>query len=35
MVDREKILRYYRASGEGELAARLLDLAEASLKNNK
>lgn len=35
MVDREKILRYYRASGDGELAARLLDLAEASLKNNK
>lgn len=33
--DREKILRYYQAGGEGELAAKLLDLAEAALRNRK
>lgn len=35
MSEREKILRYYQASGEGDLAARLLDLAEAALRNRK
>ena len=33
--EREKILRYYKASGEGELAARLLDLAENAQRNRK
>lgn len=32
MADREKILRYYRGQDEGELAARLLDLAEYAIK---
>lgn len=32
MSDREKIIRYYRANGEGDLAARLCDLAEAAIK---
>lgn len=35
MSAREKILRYYRASGEEDLAARLLDLAEQALRNRK
>lgn len=35
MSEREKILRYYRASGDTELAARLLDLAEGTLKSCK
>ncbi|BBB93007.1 MAG TPA: YlmH/Sll1252 family protein [Methylomusa anaerophila] len=35
MSERDKILRYYSASGEGELAAKLLDLAEWVLKNHK
>ena len=35
MSDREKILRYYRGSGDGDLAARLLDVAEAALRNRK
>jgi RNA-binding protein YlmH len=35
MGEREKILRYYQASGDGELAAKLLDLAEAALRNRK
>ncbi|QDR80701.1 RNA-binding protein [Sporomusa termitida] len=35
MSERDKILRYYRASGDADLAARLLDLAEATLKNRK
>ncbi len=35
MGDREKIIRYYQASGEGELAAKLLDLAEAALRNRR
>lgn len=33
--EREKILRYYRASGDGELAARLLDYAETVLRTRK
>ena len=35
MNEREKILRYYQASGDGDLAARLLDLAEAALRNRR
>lgn len=35
MSEREKILRYYRASGDGELAARLLDAADAAVRNHK
>jgi RNA-binding protein YlmH len=35
MADRDKILRYYRAGGDGDLAARLLDHAEAALRNHK
>lgn len=35
MIDREKILRYYRASGDDNLAAKLLDIAEAVAKNRK
>lgn len=35
MSERDKILRYYRSSGDAELAAKLLDLAEAALKNRK
>jgi len=35
MVEREKILRYYQASGDGDLAAKLLDLAEAALRHRK
>ncbi|MDF2569776.1 MAG: photosystem domain protein [Sporomusa sp.] len=35
MSERDKILRYYRASGDAELAAKLLDLAEVTLKNHK
>ncbi|MCE5286900.1 MAG: YlmH/Sll1252 family protein [Pelosinus sp.] len=35
MADRDKILRYYRASGEEEQAARLLDLAEIVERNHK
>ena len=35
MSEREKILRYYRASGDVDLAAKLLDLAELTLKNRK
>lgn len=35
MGEREKILRYYQASGDGDLAAKLLDLAEAALRNRK
>ena len=33
--DRDKILRYYQGSGEGELAARLLDLAENALSGRR
>ncbi|HWR41309.1 MAG TPA: YlmH/Sll1252 family protein [Patescibacteria group bacterium] len=35
MSEREKILRYYRANDDGELAARLLDLAEVAIKSRK
>jgi len=35
MSEREKILRYYRSSGDGDLAARLLDLAENAQRNRK
>jgi len=35
MSDRAKILRYYQASGEGDLAGRLLDLAESAQRNHK
>lgn len=35
MSQREKILRYYRASGDGDLAASLLDLADNVLRNRK
>jgi len=35
MSDREKILRYYRGSDDGDLAARLLDLAENAQRNHK
>ena len=35
MADREKILRYFRASEDGELAARLLDLAEGARRSGK
>ncbi len=35
MSEREKILRFYRASGEGDLAVRLVDQAEAALKGRR
>ncbi|WP_371370900.1 RNA-binding protein [Sporomusa aerivorans] len=35
MSEREKILRYYRSSGDAELAAKLLDLAEMALRSRK
>jgi RNA-binding protein YlmH len=35
MSEREKILRYYRASGDAEIAARLVDLAEATARSRK
>ncbi len=35
MADREKILRYFKAGGDEELAAKLLDLAEAAVKSRK
>lgn len=35
MTEREKILRYYKASGDEELASQLLDQAETSLKYRK
>lgn len=34
-MEREKIIRYYRASGDAELAAKLLDAAEAALRYRK
>lgn len=34
-MDKEKILRYYKSTGEDILAARLLDIAEAVEKNRK
>ena len=35
MADRDKILRYFRGSGDEELAARLVDLAENARKTSK
>ncbi len=35
MADREKIIRYFRAGGDEQLAAKLLDLAEAAHKSRK
>ena len=35
MADREKILRYFKAGGDEELAAKLLDLAEGARKSKK
>ncbi|SEO29170.1 RNA-binding protein [Propionispora vibrioides] len=35
MAEREKILRYYRASGDEAVAAQLLDLAETTLRSRK
>lgn len=35
MIDREKILRFYKGSGDGELAARLIDLAEDAARTRK
>lgn len=35
MADREKILRYFKAGGDEQLAAKLLDLAEAAHKSRK
>lgn len=35
MADREKILRYFKASGDEQLAAKLIDLAEGANKTRK
>ena len=35
MIDRDKILRYYRATGDHELAAQLLDSAEAAIRSRR
>lgn len=35
MSDRDKIIRYYRASGDADLAAKLVDLAEGAQRNRK
>ena len=35
MIEREKILRYYRSTGDHELAARILDAAEAAIRNRR
>ncbi|MDR3564894.1 MAG: YlmH/Sll1252 family protein [Negativicutes bacterium] len=35
MSERDKILRYYRASGDADLAAKLVDLAENALRSRK
>jgi len=35
MSEREKILRYYRGSDDGDLAGRLLDVADAAVRNRK
>ena len=32
MADREKILRYFKASGDEEIAAKFIDLAEGANK---
>ena len=35
MIDREKILRYYRSTGDHELASRIVDAAEAAIRNRR
>ena len=35
MSERDKIIRYYRASGEAELAAKLIDLADGAIRTQK
>lgn len=35
MIDREKILRYYRSTGDHELAGRIINAAETALKNRR
>lgn len=35
MSEREKIIRYYRSSGDAELAARLVDMAEGALRSRR
>lgn len=35
MADREKILRYFKASGDEEIAAKFIDLAEGANKSRK
>ena len=35
MADREKILRYFKAGGDEELAAKLVDLAEQARKTGR
>ena len=35
MADREKILRYFKAGGDAELASQLLDLAEGARKSRR
>lgn len=35
MIDRYKILRYYRSTGDHELAARILDAAETAIRNRR
>ena len=35
MSEREKIIRYYRSSGDAELAAKLIDLADNALRSRK
>jgi len=35
MSEREKVLRYYQASGDHDLAAKLFDLAEMAIRNQK
>ncbi len=35
MIDREKILRYYRATGDHELAARIITAAESAIHNRR
>lgn len=35
MIDRDKILRFYKGSGDGDLAARLLDQAEDAVRSRR
>lgn len=35
MIDRDKILRYYRSTGDHELAARILDTAESAIRSRR